>query len=444
MSAIRRRLSPPARIGLALLLAGFAAFRPSATQAAKISGRVLDPGGLPVSGIALLFVPDYLVTSHGEKTDAKGQFECALNLQASGGANPKVCVVARDSIRNLAAAEDIEEDTTTLELHLAAGLTVSGGVTDLSGKPLTNGTTAINLWIGNMGSPILSEGFKSDARGRFVIKALPANRRYWLWTTAPGYGSATQNIQISEAETNFIELEPFPLKLADHPLAGRVVDADDKPVAKARVHLNGVGQPSESVQTDTAGWFRFKGVCEGALHLFANVFAGGKSSYASVSAEAGDTNVVIVLGSNATGAPQRAKRPSLNGKPLPDLASVGLGAADIPKGKPLLICLFDIEQRPSRRFTRRLAERFDDLRQSDVVVVGVQAAAIADAVFKEWQADNAFPFPVGRTVDAAAAAKWAVEVESFPWMILTGADRKVVAEGFELEDLDAKLKPLKK
>ena len=406
---------------------------------------MLDVAGQPVPGLALSIIPEWLVNNRDIKTDAKGQFTVTPNRQNMGGMNNKLCVIARDSARNLAVAEDINDGTTTLELRLAPGLTVAGALTDTNGKPLTNGTASISLWVGNMASGIQQDSFHTDGRGRFVISALPANRRYWLWTTAPGYGSASQNIETGESETNRIEFEPFPLKLADQPLAGRVTDVDDKPIAKVRVGIGGNGgQPSDSVETDQDGRFKFKGVCEGTVQMYANLFANGQSMYANAGAEAGDTNVVIVLSANNSGIRQIPKRQSLLGKPLPDLASAGIGATSLSQGKPLLVCLFDIEQRPSRRFTRLLAERAGALDQSGVIVLGLQAAPIAAAAFKEWHAAGLWPFAVGQVTNSFAETKWATEVESFPWLILTGADHKVAAEGFALEDLDAKIREMKK
>ena len=48
---------------------------------------------------------------------------------------------------------------------------------------------------------------------------------------------------------------------------------------------------------------------------------------------------------------------SLKGKPLPDLKSVNLELDCVPEGKPVLLCLFDVEQRPSRRFAKLVADR---------------------------------------------------------------------------------------
>jgi hypothetical protein len=311
---------------------------------------------------------------------------------------------------NLAAALDIEAGTTTLDLRLAPGLVVAGRVENVNGRPLSNATVRVFLWSGNSGHQFDDKPIKADAKGRFEVTAMPPGRKYSLDATAKGYGSANQNIQ-EEAETNRIELAPCVLKVADHKLSGEVVDADDKPVARANVFMYGQGQPNGSVLTDDKGRFKFDEVCGGAVQLSAS----SRGPYGSARAEAGDTNVVIRLGMNQSFSSRAApKRPSLKGKALPDLAEVDLSSAAAPAGKPLLLCLFDIEQRPSRRFVKQLAEQHDALRQKGLTVLGVQATVTTAESFKEWKAASPVPFPVGRLAEKAAKTKWASDVESFP------------------------------
>ncbi len=294
----------------------------------------------------------------------------------------------------------------------------------------------IFFWAGNSGFQFPDKPIRTDAQGRFELTGMPPGRRYSMNATAKGYGSASQNIQ-EEAETNRVELPPCVLKVADHKLAGEVVGEDDKPVARANVYMYGEGQPNHSVRTDDKGRFKFDAVCEGTVQLSASL----QSAYGNARAEAGDTNVVIRLGARQSYSSREApKRPSLKGKPLPDLAVVELASDAVPAGKPILLCLFDIEQRPSRRFIKQLAEQLDALRQKGVTVLGLQAAVTTAEAFKEWKDANPVSFPVGRVAEKADNTKWASDVEKYPWLILTDADRRVTAEGFALDELDAKLK----
>src|SRR5208283_4735312 len=137
--------------------------------------------------------------------------------------------------------------------------------------------------------------------GQFEIPALPPGRKYGLIVSAPGYGQRQLfNFDVS-ADAGRQELDPVELKPANLKLAGQVLDADDKPVAGCYVNLNGEGQPTTNVRTDREGRFRFEHVCEGPAQLSAN----SQRTFGNVSAEGGDTNVVLRLGqtySNSSGA----------------------------------------------------------------------------------------------------------------------------------------------
>ncbi len=404
----------------------------------KITGVVRDPAGAPVSGLQLKVFPEYRANIGEVRTDASGRYEMPWNPQRFGGSGGTLCLIARDAARNLAAAQDIEEDTQTLDLRLEPGLVLAGRVEDVNGKPLTNATLRVYFWSGNSGSSFDNKPFRADSEGRFEITALPPGRKYSADATAKGFGSAGQQIEAGDAETNRILLEPFVLRVADHKLAGQVVDADDKPVARAWVNMYGQGQPNGHVRSDAQGRFTFDQVCEGQIQVSANA----QRAYGNVQVEAGDTNVVVRLGENQSYSVREAapKRASLKGKPLPDLAAVNLASDAAPVGKPVLLCLFDLEQRPSRRLVRLLAEQYNDLKQKGLAVLGVQAAVATDETFKAWKDANPAPFPVGHVAEKSDKTKWAAEVESLPWLILTDSQRRVTAEGFELDESDAKLK----
>ena len=104
----------------------------------------------------------------------------------------------------------------------------------------------------------------------------------------------------------------------------------------------------------------------------------------------------------------------------------------------------DVEQRPSRRLARQLSEQHDALKQKGVTVLGLQAAVTSADSLKEWKQANPVPFPVGRVAEKSDKTKWAADVESLPWLILADSKGRVAAEGFALEELDAKLALLDK
>jgi protocatechuate 3,4-dioxygenase beta subunit len=402
-------------------------------------GIVRDPAGAPVPGLPIILFPSFTVNVGPVKTDSDGRYEMPVDTSADAmrqrvGTYGKQSLVARDMLRNLATAQEIEEDITNLDLRLEPGLVISGGVEDPEGKPVTNATVRIELWSGNMATSLDNRPTAVDARGGFRVTALPPARRYYCYATAKGYGTA--NCQIEETDTNWIALEPLILKLANQKLAGQVLDSDDKPVSRAQVMLRGQGQVNDTARTDEQGRFKFDQVCEGQVEVYATY----QSSGVTLRAEAGDTNVVLRLGSRVVAAPAQIMRTSLQSRPLPELANLDLPADAAPAGKPLLVCLFDLDQRPSRRLTRLLADQHNDLKQKGLIVVAVQAAVASPETFKEWKDGNPLPFPVGRLAEKTDKSKWISEVESLPWLILTDVNHRVTAEGFPIDELDAKLK----
>ena len=405
----------------------------------KVAGTLRDPAGSPVSGMTVTLHGGYSSPNAGETiTDANGRFELKWNPNA-GGPSRAYCLLARDPARNLAASLDVEESSTNADLRLQPGLIVTGRIEDAEAKPLTNGSVDVQLRLGNMGMQFGVEPIRADARGNFEIKGLPLDRSYYLGVTAKGYGSANQNIE-GTTDTNRIELPPFALRLADRKLAGQVLDENDKPVPGAWVNLWGQGQPNNSVRSDAKGRFVFDEVCEGAVQLYASL----ERASGSARAEAGDTNAVIQLGvnqsfSSASAAPKRAP---LKGNPLPDLTAYGLAADSLPAGKPVLLCLFDLEQRPSRRVLRLLAEQKDALARKGITIVALQAADCTAEAWKEWKESNPPAFPAGRVAEKNPSTRWAAGVESLPWLILTDPARKVAAEGFAIDELDARIEAL--
>jgi hypothetical protein len=153
---------------------------------------------------------------------------------------------------------------------------------------------------------------------------------------------------------------------------------------------------------------------------------------------------MIQLGSTMSVISEAPRRASLRGRVLPDLAPFGIAAEAAPSGKPLLVCLLDAEQRPSRRTVRLLAEQYEALRQKGVNVLAIQAIAASVESFQSWTNSSPLPFPVGRIAEKSATTKWATEVESLPWFILRDAEGKVAAEGFALDELDTRLGALKR
>jgi protocatechuate 3,4-dioxygenase beta subunit len=238
--------------------------------------------------------------AHDVKTDAGGKFDLEWNQRQFGQNNTTSCVLVRDVEHNLAVAQDIDidENTGLLELKLAPGLTLAGRA-ECDGKPVTNPTASVIFWTGRSGMWLTGLSRGTNTPGCFEIPAMPPGRKYGVVVSAPGYGQKSINDVAASADAGRMELDPVELKLANLKLAGQVLDADDKPVSSVNVWLNGDGQPNGNTTTDSKGRFRFEHVCEGPVQISAN----SRNSFGNMSAEGGDTNVVLQLGQTYNNSP---------------------------------------------------------------------------------------------------------------------------------------------
>jgi hypothetical protein len=131
---------------------------------------------------------------------------------------------------------------------------------------------------------------------------------------------------------------------------------------------------------------------------------------------------------------------SLVGSPLPDFDGIKIDLGpEQTNGKIVLVCFFDMNQRPSRHCIRQLSKRTDELKAKDIFIIAIQAAKVEADTFNNWAKNSGITFPVG-TIDGQPdyiRARWSVR--SLPRLILTDKDHTVCAEGFALSELSEKL-----
>ena len=103
-----------------------------------------DPDGKPVAARKWRCFP--FSDSRWVKTDTNGAFNLTFTIQSwqlQSGGDP--CLVVRDTARNLAAADDLAEDTTNLTVQLEPALTLTGRVENPDGAPLAN--AQVGMWL---------------------------------------------------------------------------------------------------------------------------------------------------------------------------------------------------------------------------------------------------------------------------------------------------------
>ncbi|MGD1084549.1 MAG: carboxypeptidase regulatory-like domain-containing protein, partial [Verrucomicrobiota bacterium] len=275
----------------------------------SISGTVRDASGAPAPRSLVSFhpgqypdAPDYSEVT----TDKNGRYEVTLKLSREdmgwdGPISETNAIMARDPERNLVAIQEFKELPTNLDLVLQPGITLSGSVKDTQGAPVTNATVDLRFLLGRMLPPWTPQPAKVNAQGLFSFTAMPQGRQYFIQqVTAKGYGAAYSEVKAEDTKTNHYEFPAFVLKRADRKLSGQVLGQDGKPFAGAEVNFSGVGQPrrqiwsSASVKSDTNGRFAFDAVCEGQVTVSVNY----NNTRGNISAQGGDTNVVVRLGVN--------------------------------------------------------------------------------------------------------------------------------------------------
>ena len=133
--------------------------------------------------------------------------------------------------------------------------------------------------------------------------------------------------------------------------------------------------------------------------------------------------------------------PSLLDKPLPELKElkIELPTADV-EDKMILVCFFDMGQRPSRNCIMRLAKQAEQIKQKDVTIVAIQTSNVDENTLNEWLKKNNITFPAGTIKDDIEKTSFTWGVRSLPWLILTDRNHVVSAEGFSLSELDDKIK----
>jgi len=127
----------------------------------------------------------------------------------------------------------------------------------------------------------------------------------------------------------------------------------------------------------------------------------------------------------------------LVGKPLPDFEGIQI-EFDVGQAQDrmMLLCFFDMDQRPSRNCIMQLANQADWLKEKGITVVAIHAAKVEQAKLDEWARENKITFPVGMIPEQEEQIRFDWGVKLLPWLILTDKRHIVTTEGFVMNELD--------
>jgi len=408
------------------------------SKARYVDGVITDSEGLPVSGARL----NVMFAGHGScVSDRKGRFRFSWSTGAVQS-DEQVYVLARQTKRNLAAAVVLKPETTELDIKLRPAVSIAGIIADKTGKALRGAKAHVLFWSGKYGTMLSETDVKTNRNGRFNITMIPYGHKCTVVTEADGYGRETIDVFTDDSVDGRLDVGTIKLRLADKKVAGVVYDANDLPVQNVEISAYGDGQPlRRGIMTDAQGRFVVEGVCEGMIQIYAHARDRSPLEYGHTAAEAGATDVRIVLeksSSPSLSPPEQA--PSLIGKILPELNSIEIDFNfDLADERMVLACFFDIQQRPSRNTLLRLTKQAEELKLKGVTIVAVQAVKVDENTLNEWLKENNVPFTIGTIRDNEEQVRFNWGVKSLPWLILTDKKHIVVAEGFSINELDEKI-----
>jgi hypothetical protein len=112
--------------------------------------------------------------------------------------------------------------------------------------------------------------------------------------------------------------------------------------------------------------------------------------------------------------------------------------------KPLLLCFFDIQQRPSRQTLKDLMAATEGLKEKGFIVAAVQCSAIGQEQLDEQLKKMGVTIAVGMIAKDEEKVKFAWGVDGLPWLILANKQHIIKASGFEVAEIADKLKELDK
>jgi protocatechuate 3,4-dioxygenase beta subunit len=444
----------------------------------SIRGQVVDPAGHPVPHATL----DGYGTNQPEalraEADSEGRFVfehvCAglvtlrttvaregkslsARVTTDGGASG-IQIMLHEGEQ--AATQYI--GTRTYEQILAgADKAIAGIVVDESGKPVTGVPVGVCCQIrvrpGDTRKSWMFSSFENlkattDQKGRFAI-ALEEEAEYNLLFSPDKYAATivydvpfnTRNVKVA-LETGGV-------------LDGRLLRLEKGqkvPVANAEVKLEQADRSSythlgfdrdRTTVTDAQGRFHFEHI-QTKVRPFDSrsekqwnpVPRGWNLAYGQANASVLFTDTDKIENFEFLIKPNLEQALSLVGRPLPSLDDLKTGvSADQLKGKAILVCFFDFQQRPARNTVLQLAKRADELKAKDMVIVAVEISNVTKDTLDPWIQQNNVSIPIGVLGAEAEEIRFAWAAKALPWLVLADTNHLVTAEGFGVDALDSKI-----
>ncbi len=436
-------------------------------KGAALSGTVCFPDGKPVAGAqVILCTPSqgvFLRNGRNDRASSNPSVETGQDgrFALPAQTDPHLLVVLHDQGYMQVTDDDLKRSST---VTLQPWGRVEGQVL-IGRRPGAN--QDVRMLFDRPSQPgtprVYHEGGAvTDKDGHFVCERV-----------APGRATIGREIRVGQYNRRFAQNIPIEIKAGEttrltiggrgRPVTGRVVIPDE---VKDRINRETTecfvrGQAGEdssrvwNFRLESDGTFRAEDIPAGAHCLYVHVYALATIPRASRGEQIGTLTHPFTVPEMPEGRSDEpldlgvlelptgggsANASSLSGKAVPDLRGLNLGITpEESAGKRLLVCFFDMGQRPSRNTVLQLARQAGQLKEKEIVAVLVQTPKADEAKLKEWIRQNAIPFPAGQTQGDENRIRFAWGVRSLPWLILTDSRHIVRAEGFAIDELDSKM-----
>ena len=350
-----------------------------------------------------------------------------------------------------------KDETTSVEFDYVP-LIFTGIVKDEKNNPVQD----VNVLITEIAPKVKT----TDSEGKFEIE--------WenLYNASPANPRASYLIARDEGR-NLYAIERFrkpdqKFDLILKPgltLAGKIVDQNGKGVNNAgiKIRIKGIDgtdgidggyiystiRDSNIVQSMEDGTFEINAIPKDLIYNFLVSAKGYGRAYAgelsSIHAENNHIDIgTIVLpfsGNSFSGVGTKKRNSLLIGKELPDLNNF-YKKKKLPdlENRSVIICFFDIEQRPSRNYILELSKKVEELKAKQIEVLLIHTSKIESIYIDNWLKENNISFTIGMIEKEYEQTKFNWGIKALPWLILTDKEHVVTDEGFSINDLDEKIK----
>jgi hypothetical protein len=448
-----------------------------------VQGRVTGPGAEPIVG-AEVQIREHnpgagSIAAPDVETDEQGRYVYAdIRWAYTIGVLYREHLPAGGYRFQYLRRNQIFDNSQTVDFQFeqfpAGTAAISGRVAGPDSKPLADFTVQLSNkvdWNDYSGGYLRQYAYRlsvSDVDGQFRIDDLPAGQYdIGAYKSDGTYTFPSREVALQERTITNVTFEPTTkvpagsTALDKRAYYGRVLFDDGTPAAfdpgpwrRAKVHVDVL---RGSGDVDDQGYFRadltekeFDSlVTEKATYgIYCPVPGeeGVSTQVASfpaklLSPDKSQAGIVKIFKPIYKPRVEPVNAPSLNGRPLPTFDGITIKFdADQVENRAILLCFFDMNQRPSRHLVSELANRAEDLKGKGVTILAVQSSKIDERALVDWAKEYNIPFPVGIVQGDEDETRFAWGVRSLPWLILTNRSHAVTAEGFGLNELNDQIK----